>query len=87
MIARPFVSAVILTLTVFLGLARLAAQNTEQPIVSPKAGAKFTAIPNAPNASPLRSRKAIPPRVHRSFWPASLPIAPRPFTGTLPAKL
>jgi quercetin dioxygenase-like cupin family protein len=60
MIARPFVSAVILTLTVFLGLTRLAAQNTEQPIVSPKAGAKFTAIPNAPACFTIAVEKGDP---------------------------
>ena len=60
MIARPFTSAVILSVTLLLGIGRLAAQDADQPLVSPKAGAKFTAIPNAPECFTIAVEKGDP---------------------------
>lgn len=60
MIARQFTSAVILTLTLVLGIARLTAQDADKTIVSPKAGAKFTAVPNAPECFTIAVEKGDP---------------------------
>ena len=60
MISRQLTSAVLLTLTIFLGIGRLTAQETSNPIVNPKTGAKFTAIPNVPECFTISVEKGDP---------------------------
>ena len=53
-------ASLLLTLTLFCGSARLTAQNSDNPIVNPKAGAKFTPIPNAPECFTIAVEKGDP---------------------------
>jgi quercetin dioxygenase-like cupin family protein len=60
MIFRRLTSAALLTLALVFCALHLPAQETDQPIVSPKAGAKFTAIPNAPKCFTIAVEKGDP---------------------------
>jgi quercetin dioxygenase-like cupin family protein len=53
-------ASLLLILTLFCGSARLTAQNSDNPIVNPKAGAKFTPIPNAPECFTIAVEKGDP---------------------------
>lgn len=58
--SRGVATVSLLTLTMFLVVSRLAAQEPDQPIVSPKATAKFTTIPNAPECFTIAVEKGDP---------------------------
>jgi quercetin dioxygenase-like cupin family protein len=60
MIPRQLTSAVLLTLAISLGVGRLTAQETGNPIVNPKAGAKFAPIPNVPECFTISVEKGDP---------------------------
>jgi len=53
-------SVFLLTLTIACGAVHLAAQDADQPIVSPATGAKFAAIPNAPDCFTIAVEKGDP---------------------------
>jgi quercetin dioxygenase-like cupin family protein len=58
MISRQLSLIALLTLSISVTFA--AAQNPEQPIVNPRAGAKFTPIPNAPECFTISVEKGDP---------------------------
>jgi quercetin dioxygenase-like cupin family protein len=61
MISRQLTSIVLLNATIFLGMARVAAQeSTDKPIVSPATAAKFTALPIAPKCFTIAVEKGDP---------------------------
>jgi quercetin dioxygenase-like cupin family protein len=60
MVSRPLTSVFVLTLTILSGVAFLAAQGADKPIVSPSATAKFTPIPNAPECFTIAVEKGDP---------------------------
>ena len=60
MISRQPTSRLLLILVLSFGSAHLAAQATENPIVSPAAGAKFAPIPNAPECFTIAVEKGDP---------------------------
>jgi quercetin dioxygenase-like cupin family protein len=53
-------ASLLLTLTLFCCSAHLAAQNSDNPIVNPKAGAKFAPIPNVPECFTIAVEKGDP---------------------------
>ena len=60
MISHQSTSRLLLILVLSFGSAHLAAQATENPIVSPAAGAKFAPIPNAPECFTIAVEKGDP---------------------------
>jgi quercetin dioxygenase-like cupin family protein len=60
MISRQSTSMLLLFLALSLGSAHLAAQTTDNPIVSPAAGAKFAPIPDAPECFTIAVEKGDP---------------------------
>jgi len=60
MISRKPASLLLLTLTILFCTARLVAQDNDNPIVNPAAGAKFAAIPNAPACFTIAVEKGDP---------------------------
>ena len=57
MISRQLTSTLLLTLTILFGIGPVAAQDTGNPIVNPKAGAKFAPIPNVPECFTISVEK------------------------------
>jgi len=60
MISRLRTSLLPLTLTILFCTASVAAQDTDNPIVNPAAGAKFAPIPNAPECFTIAVEKGDP---------------------------
>jgi len=60
MISHAPTSVLLLTLTILLCTANLAAQENDNPIVNPVAGAKFAPIPNAPKCFTIAVEKGDP---------------------------
>jgi len=60
MISRLATSLLLLTLTILICTASVPAQDNDNPIVNPAAGAKFAPIPNAPECFTIAVEKGDP---------------------------
>jgi quercetin dioxygenase-like cupin family protein len=60
MISRPPISLLLFTLTILFFTASANAQDNDNPIVNPAAGAKFAPIPNAPECFTIAVEKGDP---------------------------
>lgn len=84
MFSRQLTLTVLLTLSVCVGI--VAAQNTDQPIINPKAGAKFTPIPNAPECFTIALEKGDPTKGPSVILARFAPHCAAPFHWHTPSE-
>ena len=77
-----------LTLTLLFAICTgmAAAQNTDQPIINPKAGAKFTPIPNAPECFTIAVEKGDPTKGPSVILARFAPHCVAPFHWHTPSE-